>query len=68
MRLAERVARVDEKMNICRILVGRPEGKRSMWRYRLRWEDNIKIDLREIGWGSMDRKALVNTVMKFRVP
>jgi hypothetical protein len=39
-----------EKMNVYRMLVGKPEGKRS----RRRWLDYIKIDLREIGWGVMD--------------
>jgi hypothetical protein len=39
-----------EKSNACRILVGRPEGKRPLGRSRHRWVDNIKMDLREIGW------------------
>jgi hypothetical protein len=37
-----------------RYLVGKPEGKRSLGRSRRRWEDNIKLDLRGIGWGYMD--------------
>jgi hypothetical protein len=55
-----------------------PEGKRPLGRPRRRWEDNIRMDLREIGWGGMgwidlaqDRdqwRALVNTVMNLRVP
>jgi hypothetical protein len=59
------------------ILVGKPEGKRPPGRPRRRWE-NIKMDLREIGWGGMDWinlvqdrdqwRALVNTVMNLRVP
>jgi hypothetical protein len=67
-----------EKRNACRILVGRPEGKRPLRRPRRRWVDNIKIDLREIGWDGMDwidvtqergqLRAVVNTVMNFRVP
>jgi hypothetical protein len=68
-----------EKRNACRILVGRPEGKRPLGRPRHRWVNNIKIDLRrEIGWDGMywndlarDRdqwRALVNTVMNLRVP
>jgi hypothetical protein len=39
-----------EKMNAYRILVGKPEGKRPLGRPRCRWVDNIKMDLREIGW------------------
>jgi hypothetical protein len=64
--------------NAYRILVGKPEGKRPLGRSRRRWVDNIKMDLREIGWDGMDwidlaqdrdnRRALVNTVMKLRVP
>jgi hypothetical protein len=40
-----------EKRNAYIILVGKPEGKRQLRRPRSRWEDNIKMDLREIGWG-----------------
>jgi hypothetical protein len=43
-----------EKRNKYRIWVGKPEGKRQLGNRRRRWEDNIKIDLREIGWGGMD--------------
>jgi hypothetical protein len=60
------------------ILVGRPEGTRPLGRPRRRWEDNIKMDLREIGFGDVDWidlaqdrdrwQALVNTVMNLRVP
>jgi hypothetical protein len=60
------------------ILVGRPEGRRSLGRSRRRWEVNIKIDLREIGFGDLDWiqwaqdrdrwRALVNTVMNLLVP
>jgi hypothetical protein len=60
------------------ILVGRPEGRRPLGKPRHRWEDNIKIDLREIGFGDVDWnhlaqdrdrcRALVNTVMYLRVP
>jgi hypothetical protein len=42
-------------MNAYRILVGKPEGKRPLERPRRRWVDNIKMDLREIGWDGMDR-------------
>ena len=60
-----------------RVLVGKPEGKRSLGRPRRRWEDNIRMDLQEVGGGGdwmklaqdSDRwRALVNTVMDFRVP
>jgi hypothetical protein len=67
-----------EKRNAYRILVGKPEGKRPLGRPRRRWEDNIRINLREIGWGGVDWidlaqhrdqwRALVNTVMNLRVP
>jgi hypothetical protein len=60
------------------ILVGRPEGRRSLGRPRCRWEDNIKMDLREIGFGDVDWiqwarnrdrwRALVNIVMNLQVP
>jgi hypothetical protein len=60
-----------------RILVGKPEGKRSLGRPRPRWEDNIKMDLLEVGCGGMDWtdlaqdtdkwRALVNAVMNLRV-
>jgi hypothetical protein len=43
-----------EKMNADSILVGKPEGMRPLRRPRCRWVDNIKIDLREIGWNGMD--------------
>jgi hypothetical protein len=43
-----------EKRNAYRILAGKPEGKRPLGRPRRRWEDNIKMDLREIEWGGMD--------------
>jgi hypothetical protein len=40
-----------EKRGAYRIMVGRPEGRRPLGRHRRRWEDNIKIDLQEVGWG-----------------
>jgi hypothetical protein len=74
MRWTGHVARMGEK-NVCRILVGKPEGKRPLGRPRRSWVDNITMDLREIGWGGMDWtdlaqewRALVNTVMNLRVP
>jgi hypothetical protein len=54
MRWAEHVARMGEKRNAYRLLVGKPEGKRPLGRPRRRWADNIKMDLLEIGWGGMD--------------
>jgi hypothetical protein len=40
-----------EERNVCTVLMGKPEGKRTLGRPRRRWEDGIKMDLREIGWG-----------------
>jgi hypothetical protein len=77
MTLAGHVARMGEKRNAYRMLVGKPERKRPLGRQRRRWVDNIKIDLIEIGWDGMDWidlaedrdqwKAPVNTVMNLRV-
>jgi hypothetical protein len=49
MRWAGHVTRMGEKRNAYKILIGKPEGKRSLGRQRRRWVDNIKMDLREIG-------------------
>jgi hypothetical protein len=78
MRLAGHVARMGENRNRYRIWMGKPDGNRQLGRPRRRWEDNIKMDIREIGWGGMDWidlaqdrdqwRALVNTVMNLRVP
>jgi hypothetical protein len=78
MRWAGHVARIGEKRNAYRLLVGKPEGKRPQGTPRRRWVDNIKIDLLEIGWGGVDWiglaqdrdkwRALVNAVMNLRVP
>jgi hypothetical protein len=78
MRWTGHVARMGETRNAYRILVGKPEGKRSLGRPRRRWVDNIKMDLTEIGWYGVDWielaqdrdqwRALVNTVMNLRVP
>jgi hypothetical protein len=51
IRWARRVARMGETRGANRILVGRPEGRRPLGRPRRRWEDNIKMDLQEVGWG-----------------
>jgi hypothetical protein len=77
MRWAGNVACLEENRGAYRILVGRPEGRRPLGRPRRRWEDNIKIDLEEVGW-AMDRielahdrdrlRALVNAVTNIRVP
>jgi len=48
MRWADHVAQVGEMRNACRVLVGKPEGKRLLRRTRHRWEDNIRMDIREI--------------------
>ncbi|KAJ4447080.1 hypothetical protein ANN_09069 [Periplaneta americana] len=50
LRWAGHVARMGESRNACRVLLGRPEGKRPLGRPRCRWEDNIKMDLREVGY------------------
>jgi hypothetical protein len=67
-----------ERRGVYRALVGKPEGRRPLGRTRRRWEDNIKMDLREVGWGGMDWinlaqdrdgwRAVVYTVMNLRVP
>jgi hypothetical protein len=66
------------RRNACRILVGRPEGRRSLGRPRRRWVDNIKIDLKEVGWDGMDWidlaqdrdkwRAIVITLMNLGIP
>jgi hypothetical protein len=53
-RWAEHVAQMGEKRNAYRILVGKPEGKRPLGRPRRRWKDNIRMDLRDIGWYGLD--------------
>jgi hypothetical protein len=78
MRWAGHVARMGEKRNVYKLLVGKPEGKRPLRRPRRRWIDNIKIDLSEIGLSVVDWigltqdrhrwRALVNAVMNLRVP
>jgi hypothetical protein len=54
MRWAEHVARMGEKRNEYRLLVGKPEGKRPLGRPRRRWVDNIRMDLVEVGWADVD--------------
>ena len=72
------MARMGEGRGVHKVLVGKHEGKRPLWRPKRRWEDNIKMDLEEVGRGcgdwlelAQDRdrwRALVSTVMNFRLP
>jgi len=78
LRWAWHVARMGEDSGVHRVLVGKPEGKKPLRRLRRRWEDNIKMDLQEVGGGrgdwmelAQDRdrwRALMGTVRDFRVP
>jgi hypothetical protein len=78
MRWAGHVTHVGEKREAYRILMGRPEGRIPLGRPSRRWEDNIKMDLQEVGWEgvdwidmSQDRdrcRAVVNAIMNLRVP
>ncbi|KAJ4427890.1 hypothetical protein ANN_23898 [Periplaneta americana] len=78
LRWAGHVARMGEYKNAYRVLVGRPEGKRPLGKLRSRWEDNIKMDLREVGYDdrewinlAQDRdqwRAYVRAAMNLRVP
>jgi hypothetical protein len=78
MRWAGHVARMGENRNAYKALVGKQEGKRPLGGPRRRWVDNIKMNLREIGWDGVDWidmaqdrdqwRALVNTVLNLRVP
>jgi len=54
MRWAGNAARMGEEKGVYRVLVGKPEGKRPLGRPRLRWGDNIRMDLQEVGCGYMD--------------
>jgi hypothetical protein len=78
MRWAGYVARIVEKRNAYRLLVGKPEGKRPLGRPRRTWVDNIRMDLGEVGRGDVDWiglakdrnrwRAVVNSVFNLRVP
>jgi hypothetical protein len=78
MRWAGHVVRMGEKRNAYRLLAGKLEGRRPLGRPRRRWADNIRMDLVEVRWGGVDWiglahdrdrwKALVNSVLNFRVP
>jgi hypothetical protein len=78
MRWAGHVARMREKGNAYRLLLGKPEKRMPLGRSRRRWVDNIRMDLLEVGWGDVDWiglaqdrdrcRALVNSVQNLRVP
>jgi len=78
MRWAGHVASIGEERRVCRVLVGKLEGRRPMGRRRHRWVDNIRMDLQEVGCGYMDWiglaqdrdkwRMLVSAVMNLRVP
>ena len=78
VRWAGHVARMGERRGIYRVLVGKPEGKRPLERPRHRWEDNIKMNLQEVGCVGMDWielaqdrdrwRELVNEVINLRIP
>jgi hypothetical protein len=78
VRWAGHVARMGQRRGVYRILVGKPEGRRPLERSRHRWEDNIRMDLWEVGCGCVDWMelaqdrdrwhALVSAVMNLRVP
>jgi len=76
--LAGHLARIGARRGVYSVLVGKPEGKRSLGRPRRRWENNIKIDLQEVGCRGMDWidlvqdanrcRALVNAAMNLKAP
>ena len=78
MRWTGHVARMGERRGVYRVLVGKPKGRRPLGRLRCRWEDNIRMDLWELGCGCVDWmelaqdrdrwRALVSAVMNLRVP
>ena len=78
MKWVGHVARMGKRRGAFRLLVGKPEKRRPLGRPMHRWEDNIKTDLREVEWGGLDWidvtgdrerwRAVVNSVMNFRVP
>ena len=78
MRRTEHVIRMGERRGAYGVLVGMPEGKRPLGRPRLRWEDNIKVNFKDVRWEVMDWivlaqdmsrwRGLVNAVMNLRFP
>jgi len=78
MRWAGRAARMSERRGLYRVLLGKPEGKRPLGIPRHRWEENIKVDLQEVGCGCVDWielaqdrdkwRALINAVINLRAP
>jgi len=78
MRWAGHVARMDEERGVCRVLLGKPEGRRPLGRPSRKWVDNIRMDLQEVESEYMDWigltqdrdrwRTLVSAVMNFRVP
>jgi len=78
MRWAEHVARMGEERVVYKVLVGKPEGRRPLGRPRLRWVDNIRMDLQEVVCGYMDWiglvqdrdrwRTLVSAILNLRVP
>ena len=74
MKWAGHVVRMEERRRIYRVLVGKSEGKRTLERHRPRWEDNIKMDLQDVGVGArtgsswLRWRALVDAMMKLWVP
>ena len=78
MRWAGHVERMGEERGVCRVLVGKPEGRSPLGRPRRRWVDNIRTDLQKVGCGYMDWiglaqgrdrwRTLVSAVMNLRVP
>jgi hypothetical protein len=78
MKRAGHVARMGEKRNTYRLLVGKPEGKRPLGRPRRKWVDNIRMNLGEVGWSDVDWiglakdrnrwRAVVNSVLNLWVP
>jgi hypothetical protein len=78
MGWAGHVARTMERRGTCRVLVEKPDGNRPLGRPRRRWEDNIRMDLQEVGCGGMDWiglaqdrdmwRVIVNKIMNLRVP